>query len=319
MKKTWIATAFVLLSSAAVAQVEEHSSTSSRTNERQTTNSSAISTNRSISPGSLFFDHLSELERVIQQNVEYSNDRATMREKISEVQFKFLDMKYAQGKFKPRDVNNPRFATAHYCNLFSTQNRAVWTHDPETSQTRSVYDNGKITFQESDYVKQLSDTSTSNEMSEKMLGKPIKAGESIRCAAFYADLIDHAIATLEKKGATKGKTIYVKDLQKEAELAIWDAFSYEPQNQYTVLPSQSQCFLPTAENIRKGGGKQFRCEQWEMTISPISVVKSGIVILDSNTINGKTWQFVDSQTSTNSNSSKNSSTRSRSQKANVAN
>ncbi len=319
MKKITVLAALAAMTNIATAQVEEHSNTNSRTIERQSSYSNSVSSSRTISPGALFFDHLAELEREIQNNVQITNDNEALFKNIERVQFFFLEKKFRENKFIPKNPNDPVFAITRYCNIFSTQNRMVWSHDPNERYTNSFVDNGKLTFQEPDYITQNSDSVAYNDTSKSLIGRPIKAGESIRCAAFYSDLIDHAITALGKKGVIKGKLISVNNLQKEAEIALWNAFQNTPHKSSDYLPYKSQCFVPTAENIRKGGGKNFKCGSWEMSSSPLSVIKNGVVILDANTIKGQSWQFVDSQNAVNSNSNKSSNTRSRSQKANVAN
>ena len=323
MKEIALSAVFgALLASAASAQIQEQSRTQSRTQEQANSTERSVGTSRSLSPGALFFDHLAELEAVIQSNVTESNDDNLMGRKIAEVEQQFFQKKVSEGKLVIPTRNGPvEYITAQYCHIFSTRNRTVWSHEERSYSTTTRYENGKITFQEPDYVQHNGDGVTYSDDGVRYLGKPLKAAQSIRCADFYAKMIDLAIQTLEKKGSRKGRTVYVKNLKEEAELALWGAYFTQAKapDRYAALGFNSQCYVPTAENLRKGGGKQFRCENWDVNTSPMSYRKNGVVVLDATTINGNTWQFLDTQSATSTNSNRSTNTNSNSQKANVAN
>lgn len=318
MKKSVLAASIAVAMGAASAQIVEHNRSNSQSRETQNSTGNEFSASKTIPVGALFFPKLADYERHIWQSVNLENAKRNfneIRNDLTTAQMNYLQNKMQEGKMSNLDDR----IIIMPCDVFSTTGRVVWSHN-QTYGTMN-YTNGVISFNEPLVIIGDGDIATSNPTSISMFGYPVFAAEHIRCSKFYALLIDSAIEKLLKKGAkVNNRTISMRNLESESEKALWDSFyTLKGFNRYDALSQNPQCSLPSGEGMRQGGVKDYRCGDWVVSQSPLRVVKSGITILDQNTINGRTWQFTETTTSSNSTTNKRNSTRGTSQKANVAN
>jgi hypothetical protein len=297
----------------------EHNRSNSQTNERQSSYSNSTSINKTIPVGLLFFPKLAEYERAIWTGVHLSASMKSFDEiqnQIDRNHQDFFRKKTLEGKM--RDSADQFLTTT--CDVFSTTGRVVWSHDQNRSVTANNT-NGLVNFNEGTYAPGSGDTANYSPLAVGMLGYPVFAGEHARCTITYAMLIDSAIDRMLKKGAhLKGQNLSMKNIEEEAEKALWDSFyTLNERKRYDIIPRGQQCTIPTAEGTNNGGPKEYRCGDITTSQSPLKLTRSGIVILDQNTVNGRSYLFSESTTSANSNSNKRSNTRGTTQRANVAN
>ena len=319
MKKAVLAAVLAVVAGTAAAQIVEHNRSNSQTNERQSSYSNSTSINKTIPVGLLFFPKLAELEKATWNGIKF--DPFAKDQDKTRIHANNNIMKFAQGKMQEGKM--PNLSGGYLllaCNLFSTDGRVVWSHD----QSRSVisnFANGIVSFNESPYAVGSGDIVNFSPLAMEQLGYPVFAAESVRCGIFYSMLIDSAIETLLKKGAKLNNlNISMKNIEEESEKALWEGlYRFVDLNRYDLVPREQQCMIPTAEGTRMGGAKEFKCGDISISQSPLRVTKAGIIMLDQNTINGRTWLFSESTTAANSKSNKRSTTRGTNQRANIAN
>lgn len=319
MKKAVLTAVLAVVAGTAAAQIVEHNRSNSQTSESQNSYSNSTSINKTIPVGLLFFPKLAEYEKATWNGVQLDSISKTqdeVREQIINNNLNFFRKKMTEGKMPDLHAN----VLIMHCNLFSTDGRIVWSHDQSRNVTSSFV-NGTISFNESPYAPGSGDIANYSPEAKRLLGYPVYAAESARCGIFYSMLIDAAIEKMIKRGAKlKNQNISMRNIEEESEKALWEGFySFSDLKRYDLLPNQQQCMIPTAEGSRMGGAKEFKCGDISISQSPLRVTRAGIIMLDQNTINGRTWLFSESTTAANSNSNKRTNTRGTNQRANVAN
>ena len=319
MKKAVLAAVLAVVAGTAAAQIVEHNRSNSQTNERQSSYSNATTINKTIPVGLLFLPKLAEYEKAIWTGVHLSDSMRSFDEiqnQIDRNHQDFFQKKALEGKMRKTD---DRFMVTT-CDVFSTTGRVVWSHD-QNKRVTSNNNNGLVNFNENTYAQGSGDTAHFSPLAVGILDYPVFANEHARCAITYAMLIEFAIDRMIKKGAhLKGQTLSMKNIEEEAEIALWDSFyTFHDRKRYDIIQKGQQCTIPTAEGTTSGGPKEYRCGDITVSQSPLKLTKAGIVILDQSTVNGRTWVFSESTTSASSNSNKRTNTRGTNQRANVAN
>lgn len=319
MKKAVLAAVLTVVAGTAAAQIVEHNRSSSQTNERQSSYSNSTSINKTIPVGLLFFPKLAEYEKEIWKGVQLSSSMKSFDEIQNQIDGNhrnFFRKKSSEGKMR---FSDDMFLTTT-CDVFSTTGRIVWSHDQNRNVTANNT-NGLVNFNENASAPGSGDTANFSPLAVGMLGYPVFAAEHARCAITYAMLIESAVDKMLKNGAhLKGQNLSMKNIEEEAERALWDSFyTLHAQKRYDIIPKGQQCTIPTAEGTNAGGPKEYRCGDITVNQSPLKVTRAGIVILDQSTVNGRSYLFSESTTSANSNSNKRSNTRGTAQRANVAN
>ena len=279
MKKAVFAALIAAMAGISSAQVQEHSSTSSNTRSSIFNSGSSYSTTASI--GTLFFPLL-------------ANNISSKDQKFNELM----------------GICKQIFNGAPYAYSMRKE-----TH------TNIIKNGGRITsLQENDIaipIKFNEEVVTIDYVYEK-IGKPIQHSIAMLCMVTYNGVISRALENIPKNGNS-----FINPNDSQVASAFRKGINSYIDNQWSSdadayqKMSDTTCTIPTFTGITVSKRTNVICGNLEYQPAPLKFIANGVVMLSADTINGNVISFTSQSGKTSSSGT--TSTRSRTQKANVAN